>query len=92
MALDTPFRELELCRAIGTAAGVLPGIQGVYREKLAFQAGRPAPDDLCDRMVDRFLEQILLDALFVVNPALDSDADGVGDRQHLVRPESRRPI
>src|SRR5256885_16823202 len=92
VALGAALDERELRAAVGTRADeVLRGA------RLPPLAGRPcrcgnARLHGSRRGRPRAAQEVLLDALLLLHPFFDRDADRVGHREHFVRPEADDPI
>src|SRR2546429_1797058 len=92
VALGAALDEGELRSAIGAGADeVVCGTGPPALTRRPLGAG-DAPLDGSRSRWHRATQQILLDALLLLHPFLDRDPDGIGNRQHFVRPEADDPI
>src|SRR5688500_5174214 len=97
VALHAPFRKLQLRVAVGTGTGK----RLLHATKHHLLASSP---DLSGRLGQRRVrfsaghlrgytgEQLLLDALLLLHPALDGDADRIVYRQDLVGAQADRAV
>src|SRR5216117_2164667 len=90
VALGAALDERELRSAVGAGADeVLRGTSPLADRRVGSGDARR---DGSRNGRHRAAQEVLLDALLLLHPFLDRDADRVGDREYFVRPEPADPV